>query len=421
MAVSFIHAADLHLDSPFVGIGGVDGDVGALLYNATFSAFDNIVEQCLRRRVDFLLVAGDVYDGADRSLRAQLAFRDGLRKLAAAGIRSYVVHGNHDPVDGWSSSLEWPAESHLFGASGVESVTFERGGTTCATIHGISFANRDVRANLASQFAPRDPATFHIGLLHCNVGRDTGHEPYAPCALDDLVGRGVDYWALGHVHAGGVLRNGMPCIVYAGNSQGRHVNELGPRGCYFVRVSDDKDVQADFVTVDAVRWARESVGIDRVDSEEELLESLRESVLRIQANADGRPCLCRLVIGGRGPLHATLRRPNYVAHLRDEVRAFGRSLDPLVWVDAIDVQTRPAVNLDERRKAQDVLGDCLRLAEEYRGDSARRAGLMEQLKSLYGHSLFSKFLKPPGNEELLSILSDAEVLCLDKLCEEGDS
>ena len=123
---SFIHTADLHLDSPFRGLRQVDGEIADLLKDATFRAFDNVVELALRNKVDFLLVAGDVYDAADRSLRAQLKFADGLKKLAVAGIRSLVCHGNHDPLDGWSASLHWPEEVHIFGPQ-LESVSISIG------------------------------------------------------------------------------------------------------------------------------------------------------------------------------------------------------------------------------------------------------------------------------------------------------
>ena len=109
---SFIHTADLHLDSPFSGLRQVDGEIASLLKDATFRAFDNVVELALKNEVDFLLVAGDVYDAADRSLRAQLKFADGLKKLANGGIRSFVCHGNHDPLDGWIASLQWPEVSN---------------------------------------------------------------------------------------------------------------------------------------------------------------------------------------------------------------------------------------------------------------------------------------------------------------------
>ena len=104
-AFRFVHTADLHLDSPFLGIQEVNEHVAGELREATFRTFDRIVELCLKRHVDFLLIAGDIYDSRDRSLRAQLRLRDGLRPLSEAGIPTFIVHGNHDPLDSWSATV----------------------------------------------------------------------------------------------------------------------------------------------------------------------------------------------------------------------------------------------------------------------------------------------------------------------------
>jgi len=418
LALKFVHAADLHLDSPFAGLRETDNDIADFLQNATFAAFDNVIKLCIEREVDFLLVAGDVYDGADRSLRAQLAFRDGLRKLAKVGIHSYVVHGNHDSLDGWASSLEWPDEAYIFGGTNVESVPFERNGAVRAIIHGISFSRRDIRTNLARKFKASDSKAVQIGLLHCNVGSNTGHEPYAPCEIDDLAASHMDYWALGHVHSKNVLLEENPTVAYPGNTQGRHINEAGPRGCLYVQISDTKEVQTQFIPIDSVRWTRESVHIEHLDSDERLLNDLESRVERIQSKAEGRPSVCRLTLCGRGTLHATLQRSNYVQDLIAQLREFGRELDPLVWLDTIETQTRPAVDIEARRQAQDIVGDCLRLIEQYRADSACRSSLKDTLKKLYEDRRCGKYLEMPDDEELVSLLDDAEVLCLDKLIDE---
>lgn len=420
MAFTFVHAADLHLDSRFAGLGEVDADLAALLREATVRAFANLIDLCLARRVDFLLVAGDVYDGADRSLRAQLAFRDGLRKLGDAGIRAYVVHGNHDPLNGWSSSLEWPDNVHVFRGSEVETVAFAPDGVEVALIHGWSFPYRDVRENWACRFRRADSPAFQVGLLHCNVETNTGHEPYAPCALPDLVAADLDYWALGHVHAGRVLAEGRPTVAYAGNTQGRHVNEPGPRGCLLVRVDDAGRARVEAAPVDVARWAAREIDIGGLESEEALLDRLERGLAEARSEAGGRPTVCRLRVGGRGALHAALRRPGYLDDLSERLRQYGRQLDPPVWVETVAAKTRPPVDLDARRRAEDIVGDCLRLFEEYRQDPARRGGLTSHLADLYHDPRLRPFLSPPDDVDLLGLLDEAETLCLDHLLEEGD-
>ena len=417
--VSFIHVSDLHLDSPFVGLSGDDAEIAGVLRNATFQAFDNVIRLCIERSVDFLLIAGDVYDATDRSLRAQLAFRSGLQKLSEAGIRSFVVHGNHDPLDGWSSSLEWPEQVHIFGGEGVESIAVERNGTVQAIVHGISFPHRDVKSNLARKFKATAPSSFQIGLLHCNLGNNAEHENYAPCSLEDLVNTGLDYWALGHVHSTKILSESSPVVIYPGKTQARHIKESGPGGCFCVRVGNDRVTEVEFVPVDVVRWAREEINIGMLRTDEDLLTALEESITRLQEGTDGRLGICRLTLSGRGALHGTLRRLGYAEDLLDTVRGFGRTLRPLVWIDKIDIRTRAPVDIELRRQSEDIVGDVLRLFEEYRDDAVRLGELQEYLQPLYANRFCSRFIGMPDEQELMSILGEAESLCIDKLLEEG--
>ena len=413
--ITFVHTADLHLDSPFAGLADADEDMARFLHSATFQAWDNIVDLCIERSVDFLLVAGDVYDGADRSLRAQLAFRDGLERLAEREIPAFVVHGNHDPLNGWASSLSWPDSVHVFGPE-LESIPFERNGEQRAIIHGMSFPERDVTENLARRFEANDDSVPQIGLLHCNVGTDTGHEPYAPCSLDDLEEVGMDYWALGHVHTRRVLSDGRPAAVYPGNPQGRHANEAGPHGCYFVEL-DDGHAEMDFMPVDAVRWVRSAVEIGSLVTEDDLIGALEDAVSGVSREVGGRRAVCRLVLRGRGPMHATLARSGTLEDLSERLRGLGQSLNPTVWVEKIEDDTRPAVDLEARRESEDVLGDLLRLADEYRNDPERLEELRESLDDLYGHRRAGRFLEEPDRQRLLAILEQAESLCVDRLLE----
>ncbi|HEX9742410.1 MAG TPA: DNA repair exonuclease, partial [Nitrospiraceae bacterium] len=334
----FVHTADLHLDSPFHCLQGSGGEIGALLREATFETFERILSLCRRRQADFLLIAGDVFDAADRSLRAQLRFRDGLAGLAADGIQSFVVHGNHDPLDGWSATLDWPKGVHIFrDTAGPRAVAVRKGGIEVARIHGISYPHRDVRANLALQFR-RGGDSFNIGLLHCNVGENTGHEPYAPCSLEELTAAGMDYWALGHVHARAVLSPRAPAVVYPGNPQGRNGMETGPRGCYLVEVDPNHQVRLEFAAVEAVRWEQAAIDAAALSSEQELLDGINK-VIREQRRACDRPTVLRLRLEGRSALHAALQRGQVLEDLLAEARSIGSSDEPLIWIERIEDHT----------------------------------------------------------------------------------
>ena len=422
--LKFVHTADIHLDSPFVGLSQDEPEIRRLLLEATFKAFDNVIDLCLAENVDFLLVAGDVYDGKD-TLRAQLRFRDGLKRLSDAGIRSYLVHGNHDPLDARKASLQWPDLVVIFGGGKVESAVHERGGEPVAIVHGISFKRTDIRDNLALAFKRRDSPLFQIGLLHCNVGTNTGHEPYAPCSRADLERVGLDYWALGHVHKMQVLKEQNPFIVYPGNTQGRHINEAGPRGCFLVSVDEGGKIESQFVATDFVRWHRVEFSIEAITDVDGLLNGLQRRLLDVQSDSEGRPAICRLAVTGRGPMHAELRRPGRLDEYIAEARSFGITLSPFVWPAEVELKTSAEIDIQLRMKSQDIVGDCLRLIRDFQSDERNRVGaihespLMQCLGDLLNHHGMGRHLGPFDDETLREMLESAQSVLLDELI--GDS
>ena len=359
----FVHAADLHIDSPFAGVGDADNRVATRLREATYEAFQNLVDLCINQNADFLVIAGDVYDGADRSVRAQLRFREGLSKLADKGIKSFVVHGNHDPLDGWQSSISWPEGVHIFGAI-PEWKNFEKNGEVVAAVQGMSYPTREVTENLATQFTPPEsPSLFAIGLLHANVGANSAHPNYAPCSVEDLLESGIDYWALGHVHTRQTLKRSAPVIAYPGNTQGRHPNETGARGALVVNVDPSGASRSDFVALDVVRWERSDIDISNLETIDSLDSAIRQATDNLSVEAEDRDVVCRLTLVGRGPLHEQLSADGAVMDLLDAVRGtWSGGGSPWVWVERIVDSTRPAIDIESRAKQDDFLGATLKRA-----------------------------------------------------------
>ncbi len=414
---SFIHTADLHLDSPFSGLRQVDGEVAELLRDATFNAFDRIVDLALSNEVDFLLVAGDVYDSADRSLRAQLRFADGLRRLVDAGIYSFVCHGNHDPLDGWSASLRWPNEVHIFGPE-LESVSLTLKNGNAIRIHGVSYPHAGIDESFGREFQRRGPEPFQVGLFHCSVGSDPAHETYAPRTIPELLAANLDYWALGHVHTQKVLRNGHPFIAYPGTPQGRHIRESGPRGCLLVRAGGAGEVSARFEPVDAVRWYSHDLPIDDFETEGELLEELEKVCERTHSEAQERMTILRVILRGRGQLNSVLRRTQVVEDLTDRLREIGLESVPPVWIERIVVNTSTEIDLDSRRQSADFLGEILRVIDASRREPKE---LCELISQLYEDRRGRRFLKAPAETDLLEVLEEVESMCLDELVQEESS
>lgn len=419
---SFVHAADLHIDSPFRGVtaDSASSAVADALHSSTLRAFDALVETTLEREADFLLIAGDVYDGQDRSLRAQLRFRDGLSRLDSAGIESFTVHGNHDPLDSHVTALDWPERAHFFGRKLRNLPALGRDGQAVAMVSGISFPRKEESRNLASMFTKQKTDLFQIGLLHCNIGGDTGHANYAPCTLDDLRAAGMDYWALGHVHTRSVLSE-APWVIYPGNIQGRSIREQGARGCYHVRVDEHGQVTTEFVPLDVVRWSALQVSIDGIETMDALERAVTETVKKATSVADGRAVVGRISIAGRGSLHGELRRDGAAGQLLERVRERFSGEDPFVWVQRISIDSRPVVDLAERMGRKDLLAEVLTTGKQSREAPDGLASLYRgALAQLWGSSRMSgNHLDRPTDEQIEAILTEAELLCLDLLEEEA--
>ncbi len=426
----FLHTGDLHLDSPLEGLSSeAPPEIRAMLRAATTDAWRNVVDLAIQDRVDFVVIAGDVFEVASPTLLGQTRFRDGLARLADAKIPSFVVHGNHDPADGraWAPSLAFPALAHRFGTEAGESAPVLRDGIEIARIHGRSYPRSAVTDNYAAAMRGDDEARFNIGLLHTNVGDRPGHANYAPCSLDDLRASGMDYWALGHIHQPGPVLDDPPAY-YSGIPQGRDPGELGARGCQLVEVDAGRRVTVSFVPTDVVRWQPVDIQIAELRDDEALMSAARVAIAMAMEEADERSLVVRMRFTGRGALHGALGRPGYLDHLK---LLLGEELDgarPFAWVESIRDSTRPEIDLDARRETPDFVGDFLRTVatarrSERSTDPEEHARWQELLRSSVA-SLFEqsprgrRYLRAaaPDDEQLAGeILDDAEALGIDLL------
>jgi len=426
----FLHAGDLHLDSPVEGLSAeAPPEVLALLRGASTAAWGNVVRAAVVDRVDFVVIAGDVFEVSSPTLLGQTRFRDGLAELADAGIATFVVHGNHDPLDGrsWAPSLDFPAAVHRFGTEPGESAPAMRDGIEIARVHGRSYPRPAVTENYAAGMQALPGSSFSIGLLHTNVGDRPGHANYAPCSVDDLRASGMGYWALGHIHQPGQVLADPP-TYYSGIPQGRDPGELGPRGCYVVEVDGACRVSARFVPTDVVRWHPIELSITEIATDEALRDACRAAVDRAVTDADGRSLVVRLRLTGRGPLHANIVRTGYLDDLRQLLNEERGVVPPLAWIESVRGATRRQIDLDARRDAPDFVGDYLRTAA-----AARRSGRTtdpdehERWQRLLRESVHPLFQAAPRGRRYLSpvaptadaltgdLLDEAESLGLDLL------
>lgn len=416
----FVHAADLHLDSPFKGLKRVAPRIGEILRKSTFDAFDAVVDLCITEDVDALLVAGDIFDSADRSLSAQLRFVDGLKRLESKGIRSIVCHGNHDPLDAWHSQVSFPVNSYRFGPN-VTSTDLRQGDPESPLVYGYSYPTREVRENIVPAFEKEfQSGRVSIGLLHANVGADTGHESYAPCTVDDLGNVGINYWALGHVHTRQEFTFPDGIAVYPGNIQGRHINESGARGVYLVTVTENGQIEQSFRPVDLVRWEQIEVDIAEQQDIDSFERAVDQKIEKALGDSDGRSLIYRVGSTGRGPLHSLLNDREYTDELAIRLNEIWSDRQPFAHCDRVTAATRREINREDLAGREDFVGDLLRFFDRSRDQDGSTADLQDPLKQLYEHRRLRKYLSDhlPQGAELATLLDEAESICLDLLMNE---
>jgi DNA repair exonuclease SbcCD nuclease subunit len=414
---NFVHAADLHLDTPFDGVGRSSPELRKKLRDATLDAFDDLVRLCIEEEARFLVLAGDVYDGPERGIRAQLRFRRGLQELDEAGIDVFIASGNHDPLSaaGWKAVESWPGRVRFFGER-VESFPVVREGQTLARVHGISFPRREVTENLAERFSRHPDPVFQVGVLHATLGAHEGHAPYAPTTMETLAASGLDYWALGHVHTRSTLRAHAPTVTYPGNLQALSPRETGPRGALLVRVDERGDATPEFRALDRVRFAR--ISVDTSDIADLFALQTRLSALAEDARngSEGRDLLLSALLTGRSRLHGALAQTGALAELLGMLREREEGTDPLLWWSEIDDRTSPQVDFEALRGQDSLPAALFAEAERLTGNPAQ---LAERARAVWGeldaHASAGRMLTPPDEEETLRILEEARNLIVERL------
>lgn len=405
-AFSFIHASNLLLDSPPRGLATQPPAVAEALRAATLGAFEGLIRLALEKDVAFVIIAGDALDAADRNMRAQIRFRDGLARLAERGIQSFVALGERDPLDGWSSTIEWPQGVHLFSAEHPETLTAERHGKPLARLTGVSFATAGEERPLAEMLKPEGGGLFQIAVIHrpC-MGKGCDHEA--------LKRAGFDYWALGHPAALKIISK-SPALIAPGNLQGLSAEESGPHGCCLVHVNDNRQASVEFMPVDAVRWMAAEVSIEGIKNAEVLGRMINEKIELLRAQGEGRPVVARLSLVGRGPLYYEFNTVASTQDLLERARKTGTAADPLVWVQAIEPRCEPEIDWERHGRGQDMMGQVLKVGQALRGGEIA-SSLAPVLAPLFEDGQARRALEALSPAELEAILTDAEHLCLDNL------
>ena len=413
--IRFIHAADAHIDSPLKGLEAHDGAPVDVLRGATRRAFENLIQLAIDENIDFLLIAGDLFDGDWRDYSTGLFFRGQMVRLREKGIPVYLIAGNHDAASVISKKLSLPEKVYVFSTRTTESV--EVAGHP-VVIHGRGFPNRAVPENLVMDYPAAVTGKFNIGLLHTSLTGRTDHDTYAPCSEMDLRQKNYDYWALGHIHQPEVISQD-PWIVFAGNCQGRDAREAGPRGCRLVTVNDSLEVEnAEWHDLDVVRWQVLGIDLAGVTEESEALSRVTKSMVSAASEAEGRLIAARVVFTGATPLHGSLHREMH----RWRAELLGRTQDlgeEVIWIERIKVSTSPVYKLEQLAERDALTKIVLETLEQAKVEPENLPAEIKEMLDILTPEVRSEVESDWGESQRASVMEDVRAIILDALGTKG--
>lgn len=418
----FIHAADVHLDSPLDGLRRLDQATANRLQQASRRSLEAIVQTALDKKVDAVLIAGDLFDGPVKDAGAGLWVDSQFKRLARAGIPVVLIRGNHDAQSNARRVVHWSEGVHMLSTDAPESHIIEHAGLA---IHGQSFGARAETADMASAYPQPVAGFFNIGMLHTSLAGSSAHDVYAPTTVSVLESRGYDYWALGHIHQRSTQSLSSHCFVgFSGNTQGRHIRESGPRGFNLVEVQDGRLAKVEFVASDSLRWHEIQLDLSQVDSLGDVEDLLQPTIDPLQQQSEGRTMAVRIRLTGSTALHRELTTLGTLDKLADTLSMRLQEIGD-IWLEKVKLYTRPqesalSVELDLPLK---YLGQ---VTEELIQDQAMRSQLSEALEELFKKSrqellpIDSPLVVDVAQEqELLRLLQSARDLVLSRLSSEA--
>lgn len=405
--ITFIHAADLHLDSPFKGLMELPEELFEEIKDSTFQALHNLVEAAIEQQVDFVLITGDLFDNEKQSLKAQIRLKQAFERLQDYGISVFLSYGNHDFVKGNIHQVSYPENVHIFPDEKVRSFVFKKNGADLARIYGFSYVNRAVTENKTDDFIIEDKKIpFHIAMLHGSIQGNADHAPYAPFQISELSRKDFHYWALGHIHKRSVLKED-PFIVYSGNTQGRHRKETGEKGCYLVRLTSN-NTELTFLPLHVIEFVPLEADVSGCQEIHEIEATLLEEMAKLPL---GTRQLVDMTLTAD---HAKLRSWQTDGQLEEMIELINESLtaqQPWKFIFRVAIRIEERVELHETSYGEHFLGELMRRFEE--GDGAA------YLQELYQHRQARKYLEFPAEEEEQAWKAEARARLVEQLVKGG--
>ena len=424
--IRFLHAADVHLDSPLCSLRSLDEKTAGQLHRASRRSLEVIVQTAIDRKVAAVVFAGDLFDGPVKDAGAGLWVESQLKRLVRENIAVVLIRGNHDAVSNAQRVIRWSEGIHELSSDAPQTIRLD---DARLAIHGQSFGARAESTDLAAAYPSAVMGYFNIGLLHTSLVGSSQHDSYAPTSIGLLESKGYQYWALGHIHQRTEQSLSDKCwIGYSGNTQGRHVRECGAKGCYLVHVEDNHIERMEFVPTDSLRWHLLPVDLKNASRLSDIEDLVNDALCpALGSNRDDGVALAvRLHLEGHTALHAELTQTATIEKLADTLALRIHALGD-VWLESVKVRTHP-----EKVMASADLDVPLKylsqITEEFREDAKLQKELWKELEELLKKARVEltevdwPLLRDADRDsELLTMIAQAEDLLVSRLVRAGEA
>ncbi len=397
--VKFIHCADLHLGATFKSISAkCSHEVKTLIVNSTFSSWQQLVAKAVDAKVDFVLISGDIFDNPNPLLRVRMLFKEGIDKLLKNSIRVFIVSGNHDNNIELFKEFNFPETVKIFSADSVENFVSDE---LKVVVSGISYHGDNAKENLSKLFNANglNQNYFKIALLHANIGGVTTYDEnygfYSSCNLGDLSSQNFDYWALGHIHNGAILRDEKPYAVYPGSLQGLNINQDTPKGAYLVEVDDNLKIKMTFLDCATVGFARKEIDFSSVASDSDFLRKIEDAASELSKKFNSSELIfTEFIFVGRSAYYGKLRK-----ELVSEImRTISAVLGNKFFLNDLQIKLLPIIDNERILKNNPLLGDILSVDENGENGKEFLEGKIQQVRNKF--SLMDSF----SEEEIADII-----------------
>ncbi|CAM3151782.1 metallophosphoesterase family protein [Sporolactobacillus spathodeae] len=402
--IRFIHAADLHLDRPFEGLSDLPASIHERVKNSIFEALDQLVHHAVMEKVDFVILAGDIFDDSRRSIRAQKQFIRAMDVLNQSDIPVCLVFGNHDYLDNHSKRLDLPANVHVF-PERPEPFRIETASGEIAAVYGFSYHRRHISEDMVKYFKKDGNADYHIGILHGAQRMAASEDVYAPFTIEDLRAKAFDYWALGHIHKRESLASDPP-IEYSGDIQGLSIKETGEKGISLVAL-DASGAHVQLLPTASILWETAELSIApphlNLNDIDEALSQVREKnrlrdravFLRVKA----------IVTKAEQEMDVLEQE---ISDLIDAGNDAEVDRNNFVWLLDASIDIKPIWSHEEMLARPNFIGDLFRTIDA-------QTDLEPVVQPLLAHRQGRRYLRMPDDNEAMEIRQKAEQILAEAL------